>query len=144
MDILRSPIIIGILVGALTYIYMYWEADKKHKKNPKSKMKQISFVVPAAVGVIVWFMASSYFGSTQNSGIGFDQLDKKISIHNNYKLVGQGFDNNVASTINKVINNDVISPAESAGSFGSRSYHLIGRNNIKLPPTDVFIDLAKF
>ncbi len=29
-------------------------------------------------------------------------------------------------------------------SFGSNTYKLIGKNNIKLPQTDVFIDLAHF
>ena len=29
-------------------------------------------------------------------------------------------------------------------SFGSNTYRLIGKNNIKLPQTDVFIDLAHF
>ena len=32
----------------------------------------------------------------------------------------------------------------SEGSLGSKSYHLIGKNDIRLPPTDVFIDLARF
>jgi hypothetical protein len=29
-------------------------------------------------------------------------------------------------------------------SYGSNTYRLVGKNNIKLPQTDVFIDLAHF
>ena len=29
-------------------------------------------------------------------------------------------------------------------TFGSNTYHLVGKNAIRLPQTDVFIDIAKF
>ena len=33
MEIVKNPIIIGVLAGAITYGYLQWEVDKKNKKN---------------------------------------------------------------------------------------------------------------
>jgi len=104
----KNPIVIGILVAALTYAYMYWDAQKKHKKNPKAKKKPVNFITPAAIGLIVWFITSTYFDSI--------------------KVESRDF---------KLVN-------DAGQTFDSASYHLVGRGNIRLPPTDVFIDLAKF
>ena len=76
------------------------------------------------VGSIVWFVAYNYFDKVE--GIEFGNYKKEISVGRMYTLTDNG------------------AKIESDGSNNSRSYHLIGTNNIKLPPTDVFIDLAKF
>jgi hypothetical protein len=124
MDYLKNPLIIGLIAATITYLYLYWEADKKHKKNPKSKKIPVSLITPGIVGVIVWFIASTYLTSKPKSSsmTSHQNFRSKPSIVHNYKLVN----------------------SVSDGSSGSGSYHLIGKNNVKLPPTDVFIDLARF
>jgi hypothetical protein len=90
---------------------MKYEADKKHKKNPKSKKKPVNLITPAVIGIIVWFISSSYL---DQYGLTFE--DKKT----------------------------IRQPQLSSESIVTKSYHLIGKNNVRLPPTDVFINLANF
>ena len=135
-NFLKNPIIIGIIAGVLTYGYMYWEADRKHKENPKVQKRSVGLITPAVVSVIVWFLASSYLDNrsvSQPSGI----------IGPSGPIGSTGV---VQSTGPKtsLVGNRTYKLVDSAGSFGSESYRLIGKNNIKLPPTDVFIDLARF
>jgi heme/copper-type cytochrome/quinol oxidase subunit 2 len=68
LELFKNPVIIGLVAGALTYAYMYWENEQKYKKKPASRKKPVSFIPPAVVAVIVWFIASSYFDSSQNTG----------------------------------------------------------------------------
>ena len=117
LDILKSPIILGVIAAVGTYMYMYWEMEKKYKKNPKIKRKQVNILTPGIIGIVVWFIASSYMGEK------VPQI-KNIPIYQSKNIVQGG-------TLND-------------GSCGSLSYHLIKDNGIKLPNTDVFIDLAPF
>lgn len=112
-DLIKNPIILAILAAILTYAYMYWDADNKHKKNPKAHKRSLSLITPCVVGVVVWFLASNFF------------------------------DQNASTTVFPC----PTAPSKlrhSELSVDSQSYHLIGKNNVKLPPTDVFIDLAHF
>ena len=120
MDLLRNPIIISIIVAALTYLYLYWENEKKNEKNPK----KVKLTTPILVGVFTWFLASSYM---------------------NYKSTATPPQSTGGATL--IDNKSMISVPQQptvSDSFDSRTYHLIGRNNIRLPNTDVFIDIAKF
>ncbi len=63
---LKNPIVLGILTAVLVYLYLYWEEEQKHKKNPKIEKKSVSFITPAVIGVIVWFISSSYFEKYDN------------------------------------------------------------------------------
>ncbi len=123
---LKNPIILGILAAVITYLYFYWTQEKKYKKDPKIKRRPISILTPGAVGLVVWFLASSYFDrnititASNIENIEGSELPKTVSPGaKNYKIV-------------------------SDSSIGSRSYHLIGKNKVRLPPTDVFIDVARF
>ena len=125
LTFLKNPIILGIIAGALTYLYLWWDADKKHKKNPTSKKQQASIITPAIIAVVVWFLASSYFDSgEETSDIGVElpknEMSEPVKSENRFNL------------------------ADTSISSGSRTYHMIGKNKVRLPETDVFIDLAKF
>lgn len=64
MDILKNPIVIGMLAGVITYMYLSWE--KKHnKKNKHKKDKEINLLIPLVVAMIGWFIAYAYL---QQSG----------------------------------------------------------------------------
>lgn len=63
LDILKNPIVLGVLAGVVTYLYMMWCNNKKYEKNPNEK-KEISLVTPAVVAVIVAVVAYGYFHSS--------------------------------------------------------------------------------
>ena len=143
MDVsfLKNPIVIAIIVSTLVYLYMYWDNENRYKKNPKATRESVSLMTPAIVGLISWFVASNYFGSDvpQIVGENTNMLPQNVPINlpidqsvNKFKLV------------NNANNNNAIVGGFTAGSSESRSYHLIGKNNIRLPQTDVFIDVARF
>jgi len=136
LDILKNPIILGLLALSLTYAYMWWEEDKRAKKNPNLKKKSVSLLTPAAVGVIVWFISSSYFDSKNdigNNNAGNNNTNANYENDKIFSKEGLNFDK---PKVYKLVN--------SESSVGSKSYHLVGKNNIRLPSTDVFIDIAKF
>ena len=51
LEILKNPIFLGVLAGAITYLYLLW--DNKKKKNLKSK-KNVNIIIPLVVAVIVY------------------------------------------------------------------------------------------
>jgi len=147
MDIsfLKNPIIIAVIVSTLVYLYMYWENEKRYKKNPKATKESVSLITPAVIGLISWFIASSYFGSDVPQ-LGAD--DTNLMLNNGQNLQQQPLIiQHGDQTVNKfklIGNENNANGGFTAGSSESRSYHLIGKNNIKLPQTDVFIDVARF
>lgn len=56
MSIIKNPIVLGVLAGAITYIYLVW--SKKNKKDPK---KEISLITPIIVAIAVCLVAYLYF-----------------------------------------------------------------------------------
>lgn len=128
MDIsfLKNPILLAILAGALTYLYMYWEVEKRKNRNPKAKFEPISYTTPLIVGCLTLFITYCFFGNNITHKIqepqtgGVKLLDNKI-----------------------VLPKTKLTERMTEG-FDSGTYYLLGRNAIKLPQTDVFIDLAKF
>ena len=62
MDIIKNPIVIAILAGAITYAYLTWNVEeKKDKKKGKQEKKEINLLIPLVVAVIAWFLAYAYF-----------------------------------------------------------------------------------
>ncbi len=134
-SILKNPIVVGILAAAMTLLYVWWEEKKRREKNPKAKKRNLNFITPVVVGGIAWFIASNYFDNTNTNPI-----SQGVEIARNEaqralpKIVG-GQKSFVVKDQGMI---------HSDGSLGSASYHIISKRNIRLPPTDVFIDLAKF
>jgi hypothetical protein len=64
MDILKNPIIIGLLAGALTYAYLTWVQNDKNekykKKNKPHKIEEVNLFIPLIVSIIGWFIAYAY------------------------------------------------------------------------------------
>lgn len=67
VEILKNPVIIGLLAGAIVYNYMAWnrkkEIEKRLKKGKKIKdeQKYNDIVIPSIVAIIVWFISFAYF-----------------------------------------------------------------------------------
>ena len=64
LGILKNPIVVGILLAALTYLYIWWGEKKRLEKNPKAKRAPQNIITPIIVGAIGWFIASNYFNVT--------------------------------------------------------------------------------
>lgn len=135
-NFLKNPIILAILAGILTYIYMWWDNKKKKEKNPKATIEEIDYIPPAMVALLTLFVSYNLFGngdgilpSTQE--IVANSLPKDLNGQNGPNLQG-----------GKMIQNRFSD--KLAESFDSHTYHLLGKNTIKLPQTDVFIDIVKF
>ncbi|AYV82014.1 MAG: hypothetical protein Homavirus2_18 [Homavirus sp.] len=132
---LKNPVVLGILSATFIYLYMYWDAERKYKEDKSIKRKQVNILIPAAIGVIIWFLASTYFDKEHNNtdsmiiNLSSDKNPIELSdTHHKYKLVESNKDSSLC-------NRD---------EFCNKSYHIIGKNKVRLPPTDVFIDVAKF
>lgn len=125
LNILKNPIILAISATALTYLYLYWENEKKYKDDPEQKEK-INYVIPIAIGIIVWFIANSIFSN------------------NSPGQLPQPTQTNIGGTQPTYIPKIQNSVNNSSEMFKSNTYRLIGKNSIKLPQTDVFIDFARF
>lgn len=113
IEILKNPIIIGLIAGILTYLYLYWNEEQRYKSVlRRSKKKPVSILTPGLVAIISWFVASSYLDHKSSSTLVTNSIQKS----------------------NKMVSVDSVSDG----------LHKIQTNNIRLPQSDVFIDLAKF
>jgi hypothetical protein len=63
MDIIKNPVVIGVLAGLITYVYMIWTTNqnKKKKKQHKKLGNGANLPIVLAVASIAWFIAYSYF-----------------------------------------------------------------------------------
>lgn len=67
VEILKNPVIIGLLAGSIVYNYMAWnrkkENEKRLKKGKKIKEEQKynDIIIPSIVAIIVWFISFAYF-----------------------------------------------------------------------------------
>lgn len=137
MSYLKNPIVLAIIAAALTYAYLYWDNMKKKEANPKADIKPVEYTTPAIVGLISLFIGYSLFGFPGGS-------KKADEVGEIIKQSNPEIDTNAANLMggHKQLNTNFSD--KLADSFDSNTYHLIGKNAIRLPNTDVFIDLAKF
>jgi hypothetical protein len=120
-DMLKNPILIGLLAAIATYSYIYWQEDQRYKKNPKTKKKRVNIITPGVVGALVWFIIGSYF----------DEVNMGPMIQKN-------------TVIEKLSGGVELDTNGSQDSFGSKSYRLVGKGRVQLPQQDVFLDLANW
>lgn len=126
---LKNPLIIGLIIGILVYAYLYWQ----NKNKKKSERGEINYKIPIIAGFMGFVGSYFYFKNSEQVDIILPEAPVQAPVNNP--------SSNVANIDN--MNNDVMYNG-SDGSNLSNSYHFIGRKNIKLPNTDVFIDIAKF
>lgn len=129
MNIFKNPIVIALIVGVLTYIYIMWSNSgiKKSKDQNKKELKNYQnykstlMIAPLVAFFVTWILAYFYFSQ--------DTVP-----------VVNSLDNINASQLKLIKDNNIVNTSES-----TKSYHLIGRgltipNSLpdKLP--DVFIE----
>ena len=55
-DLLKNPLIIGLVLGVVTYLYLMWTNNKKDNKKKKPGL-----ITPIIVAVLACIIASIYF-----------------------------------------------------------------------------------
>lgn len=81
MDIVKNPVIIGLLAGTITYAYLTWSLTEKNKKRQKKgkKKEEVNLLIPLVVAVIGWFIMYAYFEQSsekQSSMLPMNYFDK--------------------------------------------------------------------
>lgn len=123
MDKLQNPIVVGLIMFVVVYAYLRWDADKKYNEDPKSEKKKVNVLVPTIVGALSWFLMGSYL---------------KQNFNNN----GQNVEMQQISLPNKAV--PYCLQSMSQGSVDFTPVQMLQKRNLRLPKTDVFIDLGNF
>lgn len=137
IDILKNPVMIGAVIAALTYCYLYWKEQQKRKKNPKVSNRSVNVITPAVVGVIAWFIASSCFDDSSSNSNTITPNTAPTPL----PTIGSTATGGNISQVFPAFPSQV---ANGNQNVSGESFHVIKKNSIRLPPTDVFIDLADF
>jgi len=121
LSFLKNPVILSLLAIIITCLYLEWEKNN----HPNQEKVKINYTKPIIIGIIVFIISYGLFGINTNN------ID--TNIYQTSKLIKQS----------EFINNKLLSE-KLIDSFGSNTYHLVGKNSIKIPQVDVFIDMARF
>lgn len=96
IDIFRNPVIIALLMGTLTYMYLWWCNEEKYKKDPKNNRKT-SVWIPVAVTISTWILAYGYhmtYPDTvgSNTTVNTNGIPKALSdsLEQSFHLIGKG------------------------------------------------------
>lgn len=138
IDLFKNPIVLSIIAATLTYLYFWWVEKKRREVEPDIKDQPISIIIPLAIGVIVWFGSATYFDVYDT-----DSVTNSESLKNNSS---SGSNANASTSIGVSLKNKptITKQAITKSPMAGGSYHFVGKNKIRLPPTDVFLDIAKF
>lgn len=139
MDIISNPMFIAIMMGTLTYAYMWWTNENRYRKKPALK-KPVNIYIPAIVTFVTWAIVYGYYLSmdtlpemVREPATGMDMEMKPQLASRSFKLIeDKGMSLKDANRM-----------TEGLTSESAKSYQLVGRglnipNNMKLP--DVFIE----
>jgi len=126
-DIFKNPIIIGLIFGVITYLYLLkqkWDAEKK-KKNKKIKVEDPNILIPVAVAILSGCFAWYYWGTSHS-----------ITPTNNMT---------VETLAKEPLQNEDVIESLTGQSNNSVSFHLVGKG-INMPNNlpDVFLDMDGF
>jgi iron-sulfur cluster repair protein YtfE (RIC family) len=127
IQLLKNPIVIGLLALGITYGHLYYKEYKRRKENPEAKEKQVDWTTPAMVGALCWFLSASYFDNDNIiDDISEESSEKMVKIHNK-----------VSNYIKKV-------SSKTESESDSLSYHFVKKGDIVIPDLDVFLDVGEF
>jgi hypothetical protein len=149
-DILRNPIIVGILVGVVVYFFLKYKNEKKIKKRKeKDKNKNPPLAIPVIAAIVTGFLVWSFDGSKSNTP---DKININKEIKNTEPGDGilkdinvndiAGGNSNIIKDIG-TINPNAVNIAQVSDKM--ESYQLIGKG-IQVPTNlpDAFLDMDLF
>jgi len=126
LEIFKNPILLGVIAGCLTYLYLLWQSNsmnkniKSQKKRDENNKKSISLFLPLIVAIIVCIIAYAYFYISPD--VQLDQSDADDSV--------------IKSTTTPKYKFAV--DEKSVSSESATSFHLISKGmNIPNKPLDV-------
>ena len=119
MDQLKNPIVIGIITFAVVFMYLKWDVDRKYQEDPQSEPQRVNVLIPGVAAALTWFLAASQMGINNLEGI---------------RSAGVMVNPSVPYCLQSMVQ----SPLDLS------SVELLQRRNLRLPKTDVFIDLGNF
>ena len=69
MDIIKNPVVLGVVGGGIAYFYMQHSLDEKNKIRVKKgkKPEELNLLIPLAIAFIIWIATYMYFNSAENS-----------------------------------------------------------------------------
>lgn len=121
INILKNPVIIGLIGATLTYIYFLWSNNQYKDEKNKQYDTTTVIITTICVGIIIWFIASMYLT---------DDSSDSIKNSNVFPL-----DNTSQASANDTV--DML----YSSSDPTKSFHLIGKGlNIPHKLPDVFIE----
>ena len=148
IQLLKNPIIIGLLALGITYGHLYYKENKRRKENPKSKKRKVDWSTPAIVGALCWFLSASYFddGDIVIDELTQDNIEKIKEIHNKVSEDFAIMNNISKDNINKIkkIHQKLSEEYNVTRSDDSLSYHFVKKGDIVIPDLDVFLDVGEF
>lgn len=154
MDILKNPIVIGIILGVLVYLYLLWDNDKKYKNsNGKEPKKDVNIGIPLIVAIVGAVASYGYFNNSFVTNIDKNvdaSINKLIDVESPQQLTGGGQINNSNSVPVKLpsshtsSNTQFIKPSKSITDFSSDNAlsYVLTHKGINIPNNipDVFIE----
>ena len=137
MDIIKNPIVIAVIGGAITYYYMQTKLDETNKirKKKGKKPEELNLLIPLAIAFAIWFLAYMYFNQ-----------ENQIITHTNVILPQQTMLLDQGPKIQQPMplpvvqsyrfTKDIKSSPINLGVDTSESYEIIKHDNLKAPTND--------
>jgi hypothetical protein len=116
----KKALLIGVVVGVATYAYLGYSEKQRQEKNPKSKPKDVSYIIPIIVAVVTWIISYNILSNKTSP----PQFNKTAFIK--AEVAAQSLDS--PSKLNNMTSVVMDSLQET----------------ITMPNTEVFTDLGKF
>jgi hypothetical protein len=139
-QLLKNPLLLGVVAGVVTYVFLYYRAQNNNKDKDDIEKESISILTPGLIGLFVWFISASYFDSLPDNSSIID-----INSVQGKAIANKAFDGNMkGGSYNLSTYSGTVRNSMSDLSINNTSYHLIGKNKIRVPAPDIFIDVAKF
>lgn len=130
-DKLKDPIVISIISGVIVFLYLWYNLsddndDKKNKKKSHfAKIKDVNLLIPIVSSIIIWFIASCYYGN----------IEKKSEIPDiSRSSQSQRFSSNQSPQyqLSQNIQPNNATKTKYMSSNGNIGYNLVNKKNMKL------------
>jgi len=142
MDIIKNPIIVGIIFGVITFMIIKWHNEKENKrrvrKNKKPKNEKINILIPLAVAIVTGLFVWWYFKPINVNTTHAPIIPQPIQEHINKPI-------SESKTIYTLSDKQNQFQVKQQSPPGSVTYHVIGKG-VNFPENipDVFLDMDEF